>query len=152
MIDRCIVQMDGSATSVPLKAFNRAVDSNPRCGAPTVRYFKAVFAHTLRSVACSSLHTIDLRCARWLLLAHDRVQRDTFSIKQDDLAKMLAVRRSSVGQVCGELQRVGIIRYSRGSITILDRARLEGAACQCYGAIQRIYQRVLPKRRRIQRG
>ena len=51
---------------------------------------------------------------------------------------MLGVRRSSVGQVCGELQRVGIIRYSRGSITILDRARLEAAACECYGAIQRI--------------
>ena len=85
-------------------------------------------------------------------MAHDRVQRDTFSIKQDDLAKMLGVRRSSSGQVCGELQRVGIIQYSRGSITILDRVRLEAAACECYGAIQRIYQRALPKRRRIQRG
>ena len=152
VIDRCIVQMDGSATSVPLVWLNRAVERFPAVRDLQMRYFKAVFAHTLRSVACSSLHTIDLRCARWLLMAHDRVQRDTFSIKQDDLAKMLGVRRSSVGQVCGELQRVGIIRYSRGSITILDRARLEAAACECYGAVQRIYQRVLPKRRRIERG
>ena len=85
--------------------------------------------------------------ARSLLIAHDRVQRDTFSISADDLAKMLGVRRSSIAGV----RRAATHRHhpvSPGSITILDRARLEAAACECYGAIQRICQRMLPKRER----
>ena len=78
-------------------------------------------------------------------MAHDRVQGDTFSLKQDDVARMLGVRRSTVGQTCAELQEAGIIRYSRGTMTILDRGRLEQAACECYGAIRSSYERLLPR-------
>jgi CRP-like cAMP-binding protein len=144
VIDRCAVQVAGEATRLSLDALREVVDRYPDVRALQMRHVKAVLAHTLRSIACTSLHTVDLRCARWLLTAHDRVDGDTLAITQDYMAQMLGVRRSTIGQICARLQAEGMIRYSRGTIAILDRDRLEGAACECYGAIRRSYERLLP--------
>ena len=150
VIDRCIVQVGGTATRLPLALLDRAVERYPAVRDLQMRYIKALLAHTFRSVACTSLHTIDLRCSRWLLMAHDRVHGDTFPVKQDYLAQMLGVRRSTVGQTCAQLQDAGIIRYSRGTMTILDRRRLEDTACECYGAIRQTYERLLSKSHEVE--
>lgn len=145
VIERCSVQAEGSASVVPLDWLDQATERFPELRDLQMRYLKAVLAQTLQSVGCTSLHTADLRSARWLLNAYDRIQRDSFPLKQEYLARMLGVRRSTIGLICAKLQDAGIIRYSRGSMTILDRARLEDAACECYGAIRRNFERLLPK-------
>jgi CRP-like cAMP-binding protein len=83
-------------------------------------------------VACNRLHTLDERCARWLLMTHDRVEGDRFELTHEFLSLMLGVRRAGVSVAMGTLQAAGIIVYARGRITILDRARLEEASCGCY--------------------
>lgn len=92
--------------------------------------------------ACNRVHLNDQRCARWLLQTHDRVGRDEFTLTQEFLGQMLGVRRATVSEVAGRLQAAGIIEYTRGSIRILNRGRLEGASCGCYGTIRREYERM----------
>jgi len=88
------------------------------------------------------LHTVKQRCCRWLLLTHDRVRADVFPLTQEFLAQMLGVRRASVADVARMLQRDGLIQYRRGMLTILDRAALEKASCECYGLVQREFSRL----------
>ena len=83
------------------------------------------------------------RCARWLLMTHDRVQEPVFPLTQEFLAQMLGVRRPSVSIAAGMLAKAGLISYVRGQITILDRAGLEAAACECYRIITDEFERLL---------
>jgi len=83
-------------------------------------------------VACNVLHTVDQRCARWLLMTVDRVHGDSFELTQEFLAMMLGARRSTVAVVAGSMQRSGLIEYRRGHVRILSRENLEAAACDCY--------------------
>jgi CRP-like cAMP-binding protein len=89
-------------------------------------------------VACNRLHEVEERLARWLLMLQDRVQSDEFHITQEFLAEMLGSRRTTVTMAAGALQRVGLIEYQRGRVHILDRERLEAAACECYPVIHRL--------------
>ena len=95
-------------------------------------YTQAVLATSARFTACNGLHTVDERCARWLLISQDRVGADEFSLTQEFLAMMLGVRRATVTVSAGSLQSAGMITYHHGRVTILDRKRLEEAACECY--------------------
>jgi len=85
-----------------------------------------------QSVACNRLHTVDERCARWLLMTHDRVDGDQFELTHEFLAVMLGVRRAGVTVAMGVLQREEVVTYVRGRVTVLDRAALESRACDCY--------------------
>ena len=89
-------------------------------------------------VACNRLHEVEERLARWLLMLEDRVQDDQFHITQEFLAEMLGSRRTTVTMAAGALQRIGLIEYQRGHVHILDRERLEAAACECYPVIRRL--------------
>jgi CRP-like cAMP-binding protein len=89
------------------------------------------------------LHPVEERCARWLLMTHDRVGADTFPLTHEVLGQMLGVRRPSVTVAAGMLGRAGLISYHRGVITILDRSGLEDAACECYGVIRGVFTRLL---------
>jgi CRP-like cAMP-binding protein len=104
---------------------------------------QAYLAQISQSVACNRLHSTDIRFARWLLITHDRVQGDEFEITQEFLAAMLGVHRPSVSVVAGLYQQAGIIRYTRGRMKILDRARLEDSACECYGMVRGQFERLL---------
>lgn len=104
---------------------------------------QAYLAQVSQSVACNRLHTVEMRFARWLLITHDRVQGDAFHLTQEFLAAMLGVHRPSVSLVAGMFQQAGIIRYSRGHMQILNREKLEEAACECYGVVRAKYQRLL---------
>ena len=112
-----------------------------------LRYAQALQEQTAQSVACNRRHGIDERCARWLLMTHDRVGADrgvdAFPLTQDFLAVMLGVRRASVTVAAGMLQQAGLIRYSRGRIAVRDRAGLEAASCECYGTVRRKYAQLL---------
>jgi CRP-like cAMP-binding protein len=99
------------------------------------RYIMALFEQVAQSVACNRLHTLEERCARWLLMVHDRVGDEMLPLKQAFLAEMLGVHRPAVTLAAGALQAAGLIRYSRGRVHVLDRHGLESAACACYGIV-----------------
>jgi CRP-like cAMP-binding protein len=100
------------------------------------RYAQVLIAQMMQSAACNARHQIQERCARWLLMTHDRVARDEFDLSHEFLATMLGVRRQSVTVVAGELQSAGLITYRHGTIRILDRKRLETASCECYALVR----------------
>jgi CRP-like cAMP-binding protein len=108
------------------------------------RYTQGLITQISQSAVCNRAHSIDERCARWLLMTHDRVGRDRFDLKQEFLAQMLGVRRAGVSAAASILQRAGYIRYSRGVITITDRSGLESASCQCYRIVRDEFERLLP--------
>lgn len=107
------------------------------------RYTQALFTLVAQSSACNRKHPVQQRCARWLLITHDRVSGDTFELTQLFLSQMLGVRRATVSEVASALQARGLIEYSRGRMTILDRPGLEAAACVCYGIIRDEFARML---------
>ena len=107
------------------------------------RYTQALFTLVAQSSACNRKHSVEQRCARWLLLTHDRVPGDTFDLTQLFLSQMLGVRRATVSEAATGLQARGLIEYSRGRMTVLDRPGLEEAACGCYGIIRAEFGRML---------
>jgi CRP-like cAMP-binding protein len=100
------------------------------------RYTQAVMVFLAQNVACNRLHNTDERSARWLAQTHDRVGEDSFPMTQEFLGQMLGVRRATVSLSARTLQGAGLIRYSRGRITILDKAGLHAAACNCYYTVR----------------
>jgi CRP-like cAMP-binding protein len=96
-----------------------------------------------QSVLCNRMHEVDARLARWLLTSADRMESESLNLTQEFLAQMLGVQRSTVTVAAGNLQRAGLIGYSRGKIHILDRVNLTKAACECYRIVSSSYQRVL---------
>jgi Crp-like helix-turn-helix domain len=100
------------------------------------RYSEFVYETVAQSAACNRLHVIEQRCARWLLMSQDRVGRDSFDLTQEFLAEMLGVRRPGVTVAMGILEKAGVIAHGRGNITVVDRAGLEGASCECYQTLR----------------
>jgi CRP-like cAMP-binding protein len=100
------------------------------------RYAQTTIKQMMQSTACNALHHVSERCPRWLLMTHDRVGGDSFQLSQEFLAVMLGVRRQTVSVVAGTLQKAGLITYRHGHLTVLDRAGLEAASCECYAATQ----------------
>jgi CRP-like cAMP-binding protein len=96
-----------------------------------------------QSVLCNRMHEVDARLSRWLLTSADRMESDSLNLTQEFLAQMLGVQRSTVTVAAGDLQRAGMIGYSRGKIHILDRAKLARTACECYQIVTASYRRVL---------
>ena len=96
----------------------------------------------MHSTGCIAFHPVQQRCCRWLLMTHDRVQRDEFHLSHEFLAMMLGSTRPTVTVVAGTLQKAGLINYKHGRITILDRKRLESASCECYGTVKGHFDRL----------
>ena len=129
-------QIRGSALRCDARAFAESIERSPALHAMLHRYTLALLTQIAQSSACNRLHTLEQRCARWLLLTQDRVGRDRFLLTQDFLAQMLGVRRAGVNEAQQTLQQAGAISYARGEVTVLDRDRLEELACECYGVIR----------------
>ncbi len=106
------------------------------------RYTQALMVQLSQTVACNRLHTTEQRCARWLMQTRDRVGADEFELTQQFLAQMLGVRRGTVSLTAGVLQQAGVIRYSRGRITVADVGALHDAACECYDVVQAEFARL----------
>jgi CRP-like cAMP-binding protein len=129
-----VCQIEGDSLRMPAKAFLEAVAGETPLRRVTQRYLMAYLATVSQSVACNRLHNIEERFARWILMTHDRVEGDRFFLTQEYIADMLGTHRPSVSLVAGAFQQAGIIKYNRGWMTILNRAGLEEASCECYEA------------------
>lgn len=140
---RAFVQIPGEALRMEAAEFRAQLQQDGLLRDHLGRYTQSLFNQIAQSAACNRLHSIDERCARWLLMTHDRVSSDQYPLTQEFLAQMLGVRRASVNAAASILQRAGYIRYSRGTITIVDRERLESASCECYRIIRDEYDRLL---------
>lgn len=145
MPSRAFVQIPGAASRMDVATFKDALGAAPALHALLLRYTLALMNQIAQSAACNRAHSIEERCARWLLLTHDRVNGDKhFPLTQEFLGQMLGVRRASVSVAEAILQRAGLIRCTRGTVTVLDREGLEAAACPCYGIIRGEFARLLP--------
>jgi len=107
------------------------------------RYLQVTMLQLTSVARCLRFHDIDHRLARWLLMTHDRAHQDTFDVTQESIAFMLGVRRVSITKAAADLQRRGVIAYSRGVVTVIDRKVLEEAACSCYAADRLCYSKYL---------
>jgi len=143
MPSRAFVQVPGEALRMPADDLVRAMEESPKLRRLIYRYVLALFDQTAQHAACNRLHGLEERCARWLLMTHDRVDGDTLQLKQQFLAEMLGVHRPAVTLAAGALQKAAIIRYSRGKVTVLDRAALENASCECYAIATRRMEELL---------
>jgi CRP-like cAMP-binding protein len=135
-------QVEGDALRIPSSALPELLSGDGALHARLHRYTQATIVQLAQNVGCNRAHSIEERAARWLLMTRDRVDSDHFGLTQEFLAQMLGVRRASVSVTQGVLQSAGLIRYTRGRITILDRERLEEAACDCYVLIRDEFERL----------
>ena len=135
MLEGC-GQITGYSRRMPVEDFRQLSGSCPELNRLLNRYSQFVFETVSQSAACNRLHVIEQRCARWLLMSQDRVGRDSFDLTQEFLAAMLGVRRPGVTVAMGDLQKAGLISHSRGSVTVVNRAGLEKASCECYQTIK----------------
>lgn len=128
---------------LPAPAFRGEMKRDGAFARVMTRFVQAQADMLMQFMACNTIHSVEQRLARWLLMAHDRVGRDEFPLTQEFVAMMLGVTRPTVTLVAGALQKEGWIRYRRGRLAILDRQGLEQAACECYDAAARLMRNVL---------
>ena len=147
----CMVQIPegAGAYTMPAGAFRTEMDRRGPLFRLVTKFTNAINVMAFQSVACNALHTAEERCARWLLMVHDRIGSDMFHISHEFLSVMLGVRRPTATIAAGMLQRAGLITYKRGRMKILERERLEAASCECYEAVEEHYRRLLPRHGRI---
>ncbi|HWG84346.1 MAG TPA: Crp/Fnr family transcriptional regulator [Deinococcales bacterium] len=139
----CFCQIEGDSITLPADVVRREMVESGAFTRVLHRYTMFFLTMVAQGSACNRLHEVDERCARWLLMTHDRADSDTFRLTQEFLAVMMGVRRASVSVAAAALQKAGFITYRRGEITVLNRAGLEQATCECYGIITREYERLL---------
>ena len=137
-----IAQIGGDAQRMPAAAFQHAVARDSAFAALLNRTTLALFTQIAQASFCNRTHPMVQRCARWLLMTHDRVSGDTFPLTHEFLSQMLGVRRATITEAMGPLQQAGLITYARGIVQIVDRAGLEAASCECYRIIRDEYHRL----------
>lgn len=140
---RAVVHGPGTAVRLRVSQLRRQFRASTSLLKMLHRYQYVLMAQLSTSAACAHFHEVEVRLATCLLMAHDRAQSDRFNLTHEYLAGMLGVRRSGVTVAAGALQRKSLIRYTRGDITILNRAGLEDACCECYSATVRDYAHLL---------
>jgi len=133
---RALVQGTGTAMRMNAASFIKELRQSHALQRALHRYTYSLMAQITQTAACNRFHVIEARLARWLLMTHDRVQSGAFRLTQEFLAQMLGVRRVGVTKAARTLQQDGLISYSRGNITILDRKGLEAASCSCYEIVR----------------
>jgi CRP-like cAMP-binding protein len=136
---------DGSgmtAERMPLEAIRRELDRHGALHDAISRYSQGVMALMMQSTACMALHHVNERCCRWLLMTHDRIRADQFTLSHEFLAMMLGSTRPTVTVVARNLQEAGLIRYTHARMTILDRKGLEAASCECYATVKAEFDRL----------
>ena len=110
-----------------------------------LRYTQALITQMAQTAVCNRHHSVDQQLCRWLLLSLDRLSSNQLTMTQELIANMLGVRREGVTEAAGKLDKLGVIRYTRGQITVLDRPRLEQLCCECYAVVKRESDRLLPR-------
>ena len=137
------VQVPGTALKIDARLFRSEFDRSPTLNLIMLRYIHAFFNQVAQSAACAHLHRVEQRCCRWLLMTRDRMPSGDFLLTHEFLGMMLGVRRTTVTDVMGTLQKAGLIRYRRGHVTVLDHEALRQRACECYEISKREFDRLL---------
>jgi CRP-like cAMP-binding protein len=143
MAAQCFVQIVGAGYRMDANALREEAQRGGALAEALSRYTQALFTQVAQSAACNGRHRVAERCARWLLHTHDRMLGDTYELTHQFLSQMLGIRRASVTVAAGDLQERGLITYDRGVVTIVDRAGLEAATCECYAIIQAEFERLM---------
>jgi CRP-like cAMP-binding protein len=144
MPNRAVVQSAGYAYRLPGQLLKREFDRAGEFQHMLLRYTLAMLTQMAQTAVCNRHHTVDQQLCRWLLLSLDRLPANELSMTQELIANMLGVRREGVTEAAGKLQNAGLIRYSRGRITVLDRPGLEKRVCECYEVVRREFLRLFP--------
>ncbi|MGQ0700016.1 MAG: Crp/Fnr family transcriptional regulator [Panacagrimonas sp.] len=139
---RALVQGSGSALRMTTVQFRKELHGSPALLRILNRYLYVLMAQLAQTAGCTRFHEVEARLSRWLLMTHDRAHADHFHLTHDFLAGMLGVRRSGITIAAGALQDRGLISYTRGEISIIDRKGLEAASCECYAAVIEDYARL----------
>ena len=134
---RAVAQIEGTAFRIGADTLRTVLRDCPALERSLQQFSQMMAMQATQIAACNRLHEVEERLGRWLLMSADRVGTDTLALTQELLAQMLGTRRSSVTLAAGILQKAGFISYTRGNVTIVDRTKLEGAACECYVLMQR---------------
>ena len=143
MTTEALVQMEGSALRVRPAELRAAFERNAGLRTLVLRYVLAHHVQVAQTAACNGHHAVDGRLARWLLMCHDRAERDEFPMTHEFMSLMLGSRRPSISVAAAVLQKAGMIRYTHGRMTVLDRAGLEAASCECYGVVREQFDNLL---------
>lgn len=138
--NRAVVQGVGDAMRMKATAFRKECDNGSSMPRLLRRYSHSLLTQISQAAVCNRFHPIDARLARWLLMTRDRMEANEFQLTQKFLSNMLGARREGVNKAAGTLQKQHLIEYSRGTVTILNRAGLEAFSCQCYAIIREEYR------------
>jgi CRP-like cAMP-binding protein len=142
-LNRAIVQVESMGMTAKTAVLKRLVKESETLRLALVRNDQLASAQTQQVAACNALHELEERLSRWLLQARDLLRSDTLPLTQEFLSQMLGVQRSSVTLVARKLQEAGLINYRRGRIHVLDVEGLRDSCCECYGAINAHFQRLI---------
>ncbi len=143
LLVRATVQLAGSGWRIPASKLRELCAQSPDLTRTLLRAVEALHQQTAQCALCNRLHSLDQRLTRWLLMCQDRAQTDTLELTHEVIGKMLGMRRVGVTLACGELREAGLIEYSRGRISIIDRIGLEARTCECYAAICRDHREIM---------
>jgi len=142
--NRAVVQSAGSAYQMTGARLKKEFERHGELLHILLRYTQALITQMSQTAVCNRHHSVDQQLCRWLLLSLDRLSTNKLSMTQELIANMLGVRREGVTEAAGKLQKLGVIEYRRGQITVLDRLRLEQLCCECYGVVKTETDRLLP--------
>ncbi|MGB5082060.1 MAG: Crp/Fnr family transcriptional regulator [Burkholderiales bacterium] len=143
---RALVQSSGQAFLLDGNMLKREFERHGKLQSLLLRYTQALISQMSQTAVCNRHHTVEKQLCRWLLLSLDRLPSNELTMTQELIANMLGVRREGVTEAAGKLQALGLIHYSRGRITVLDRPGLEARVCECYAVVKREYDRLLPRK------
>ncbi|HSW13192.1 MAG TPA: Crp/Fnr family transcriptional regulator [Solimonas sp.] len=141
---RAVVQSAGYAYRLPRQQLTDEFNRHSELLALMLRYTQSLITQMAQTAVCNRHHSIDQQLCRWLLLSLDRLTGNRLTMTQELIANMLGVRREGVTEAAGKLQKLGVIDYSRGRITVLDRPKLEQLSCECYAVVRKETDRLLP--------
>jgi len=142
---RAVVQSAGHGYRLKAAALKKQFETGGALQYLLLRFTQALITQMTQTAVCNRHHSVDQQLCRWLLLSLDRLPANELVMTQELIANMLGVRREGVTEAAGELQAEGLIEYSRGKISVLDRPRLEARVCECYAVVKREYDRLLPE-------
>ena len=142
---RAVVQSAGHGYRVKASVLKSEFEHGGALQHLLLRYTQALITQMMQTAVCNRHHSVDQQLCRWLLLSLDRLPSNELVMTQELIANMLGVRREGVTEAAGNLQAAGLIHYSRGKISVLDRPKLEARVCECYSVVKREYDRLLPQ-------
>ena len=137
-----VVAIGGDAHALDIDDLDREMQENEHFRDVLTQYSHALLIHSMRLTACTGLHSLEQRCARWILTTLDRVPEQRFSVTHEFLGMLLGARRPSVSGVIEDLQRRGMLKVERGRVLVIDRPRLRTVACDCHEVIKENYEQV----------